>query len=559
MKYTDPPFNEVSIDMKERHFSRREFLWIASLGAVAMKSGCLQQVNRHFPTKKRLNIIFLLTDDQRARTFSVSDHPVIKTPNLDWLALNGVRFTNAFVTDPTCMPSRVTFLTGLYERVHGVGFSSEHVLTQKQWSYTYPALLRENGYYTGFIGKFGVERYPFRGSGLKGFDFWRGHDGWASFFPKTQTNCQIYKDSKGDIITPIMGESMERFLDSCPEDKPFCLSVSFSAPHGSISGSMVPEEGGGDKRMTRPANENIRLQDHPVYGKLYRDSNIDIPIECGTDTDSHIPTYVLRQEGRRQTYSYNYTKETCLEHHYRYYQLITGVDRAVGQLLDSLKKRGLNNNTVIIFSSDHGLLMGEYGMGGKALLYDLTTKIPLIIYDPTLPKSKRGKENDALVVSTDVAPTILEYAGIRPPEFIQGQSLIKLIYDLESNWRTDIFLENLYTGRFNPLIEAVREKNWKYVRYFSNPGHSKGREVLTRSGYYVDEDVDFQDKVPVYEQLFDLETDPYEGRNLATSSEYAEILNRLRKRCELHSSQIMVEKEKYRMALKKRFNCKFLR
>jgi arylsulfatase A-like enzyme len=448
------------------------------------------------------------------------------------------------------MPSRVTFLTGLYERVHGVGFSSEHVLTQKQWSYTYPALLRASGYYTGFIGKFGVERYPFRGSGPKEFDFWRGHDGWASFFPKSKRNCQAYKDSEEDIVTPIMAESMERFLDSRPEDKPFCLSVSFSAPHGSISGSMFPEEGGGDKRMTRPANENARLQDHQTYGGLYRNDNVDIPKECGTDTDPHIPTDVLRQEGRKRTYSYDYTEETCREHHYRYYQLITGVDQAVGQLLDSLRRRGLYEDTVIIFSSDHGLLMGEYGMGGKALLYDLTTKIPLIVYDPTLPKSKRGKEIDALVLSADVAPTILEYAGIKPPEFMQGRSIIKLIHDSESDWRKDIFLENLYTGRFNPLIEAVREKEWKYVRYFPNPGHNYGRKVLTRSGYYLDEDIDFRGKRPVYEQLFNIRTDPYEHDNLVKNSKHTKILNRLRKRCELHSSQIMVEKGKYRMVFK---------
>ena len=448
------------------------------------------------------------------------------------------------------MPSRVTFLTGLYERVHGVGFSSEHVLTQEQWSYTYPALLRKNGYYTGFIGKFGVERYPFRGSPLKEFDFWRGHDGWASFFARKKSNCQIYKDSQEDIITPIMAESMERFLESRLDDKPFCLSVSFSAPHGSISGSMFPEEGGGEKRMTRPANENIPLQGHPIYGDLYRDKKMDIPKECGTDANQHIPTYVLQQGGRKKTYSYDYTKETCREHHYRYSQLITGIDQAVGQLLDSLRKRDLLEDTVIIFSSDHGLLMGEYGMGGKALLYDLTTKIPLIVYDPTLPKSKRGKENDALILSADVAPTILEYAGLKPPEFMQGQSLIKLMHDSELYWRKDIFLENLYTGRFNPFIEAVRENEWKYVRYFPNPDHKNGKKVLTRSGYYLDENVDLRGKKPIFEQLFHLKTDPQEKNDLVKNAKHAKILNRLRKHCELYSSRMMLEKEKYQSIFK---------
>lgn len=404
--------------MKDKSLSRRQFLKIATLSTATLTSSCVEQVNRHSSTQKRLNIIFLLTDDQRAQTLSVSGHPIINTPNLDQLASSGVRFTDAFVTDPTCMPSRVTFLTGLYERVHGVGFSSEHVLTQSQWSCTSPALLRENGYFTGFIGKFGVERYPFRGSPFKEFDFWQGHDGWASFFPKKKPNCQIYNNSEEDIITPIMGEAIEQFLDSCPKDKPFCLSVSFSTPHGSISGSMFPEEGGGTKRMTIPANENIRIQDHPIYGDLYRDEKIDIPKECGTNDDSYISTDILRQEGRKRTYSYDYTKKTCREHHYRYYQLITGIDQEVGQILDSLRKISLIDDTVIIFSSDHGLLMGEYGMRGKVLLYDLTTKIPLIVYDPTLSKSQRGKENDALVLSADIAPTILDYAGIKPPEFI---------------------------------------------------------------------------------------------------------------------------------------------
>lgn len=136
-------------------------------------------------------------------------------------------------------------------------------------------------------------------------------------------------------------------------------------------------------------------------------------------------------------------------------------------------------------------------------------------------------------------------------DFWQGHSLIKLIHDSETDWRKYIFIENLYTGRFNPLIEAVREKRWKYIRYFPNPGHNKGKEVLTRSGYYVDEDIDFRGKIPFYEQLFNLRTDPHENNNLVKNSKYTTILNRLRQRCEFHSSHIMVEKEKYRMMFNK--------
>ena len=176
---------------------------------------------------ERPNIIFLLTDDQRDNTFGIDGHPWVKTPNIDKLIQNGVRFSNTYIAEPTCAPSRVSIFTGMHERVNGVGFSSSYKLSEKQWEQSYPALLRKNGYFTGFIGKLGIEYYTFKGKAAEKFDYWRAHDGWAKFFPKTASNCKAYYNSKEDIITPIMGESMEHFLEAIPKDKPFCLSVSF--------------------------------------------------------------------------------------------------------------------------------------------------------------------------------------------------------------------------------------------------------------------------------------------------------------------------------------------
>jgi len=481
---------------------------------------------------KRPNIIFLLTDDQRARTSGIEEHPIIKTPHLDKLMEQGVRFTNAYVTDPTCMPSRTTFFSGLYERVHGVGFSSGNSLSEAQWSQTYPELLRQSGYYTGFIGKFGLQRYAFQGKAETKFDYWQGHDGWACFWQKQQKGGGVYKDAKEDIITPIMGECIEEFLDGYPGDKPFCLSVSFSAPHGSISGTMVPGE---KRRMEQPANTVPALKDHPIYGNLYRDQDVTIPEDTGTDPGRYIPETVLHQKARSATYDYNYRRETCLEHHYRYYQLITGIDHVVGQMVEGLKKRGLSENTVVIYSSDHGLLMGEYGMGGKALLYDLATRVPLVVYDPRFPETLRGKQSDAFVLSVDVAPTILAYAGVQAPSFMQGRNLIPLIQQPDRPWRKDIFLENLYIGRSNPLIEGVRNKQWKYIRYFPKPKDP-----------YRDQDVTFGDREPVYEQLFDLQNDPEEKNNLAADEKHAEVLARLRKRCRSYSDDMAARRCAYK-------------
>ena len=167
------------------------------------------------------NIIFLLSDDQRDNTFGAMAHPIIKTPNTDKLINEGIRFSNTYIAEPTCAPSRVSLFTGMHERVTGVGFTSSYQLTEKQWDNSYPEILKAKGYYTGFIGKFGVEYYTFKGKASEKFDFWKAHDGWARFWPKTAINCADYYDSEEEIITAVMGECIHQFLQDAPEDKPF--------------------------------------------------------------------------------------------------------------------------------------------------------------------------------------------------------------------------------------------------------------------------------------------------------------------------------------------------
>ena len=176
--------------------TRRNFLKSVSLVAPAMAfsstmSNC-EGASKSATNKNRPNIIFLLTDDQRDNSLGIMGHPWVKTPNLDNIVKNGIRFSNAYIAEPVCSPSRVSFFTGMHERIHGVGFTSSYKLNEEQWSKTYPVLLRKKGYYTGFIGKFGVEYYIFRGQAEKKFDYYRGHDGWARFFPKTVDNCKKY-------------------------------------------------------------------------------------------------------------------------------------------------------------------------------------------------------------------------------------------------------------------------------------------------------------------------------------------------------------------------------
>lgn len=165
----------------------------------------------------------------------------------------------------------------------------------------------------------------------------------------------------------------------------------------------------------------------------------------------------------------------------------------------------------------HGLLMGEYGMGGKALLYDLASKIPCLIYDPRVPDEFRGRQLDHLVSSLDYARTILDYAGVEAPEFMDGQSLRPLVEGRDAPWREALFLESLFTGRDNPFQEGIRLGKWKYIRMYD--GKADYREA----------DVDFAGRKPEFEMLFDLEADPGERNNLIESLADSDILAALRR------------------------------
>ena len=502
------------------------------------------QMTENGESDQRPNIIFLLADDQRAGTTSAENHPHIVTPNLDSLSQDGVVFSNAFSVQPICAPSRFAILSGQYERTNGLGFNSPYRVTEAQWESTYPALLRKAGYYTGFIGKFGVEFYTFRGRTQDKFDYWRGHDGWLSFFPADNpesTSITAYADAKHEISTEIMGEYIGEFLDNLPQDKPFNLSVSFSAPHGSVTSSMYLDADTSDcttvqcEKMGTPANQNPRIAGHPIYGDLYRDRKISVPDDLGKNPYHYLPREVIGHQKRKQWYSYLYDKETNPEHSIRYFQLITGIDKVVGQLLQKLQEKDLRSNTIIIYSSDHGLLTGEYGVGGKSLLYDLSARVPLIVAGPG---SLEHIDTDALVTNVDIAPTILSYAGVDVPVTMQGKDLREVIVNPKAEWRSEIFIESLTTIEDQAMSEALRTKEWKYIRYFAD-----------KKCPYTESDLDFGAQTPAFEQLFDLKQDPGERTNLVNHASAADVLAEMRQRTSRYSTQLTEQSRAYKNSI----------
>ena len=201
--------------------------------------------------------------------------------------------------------------------------------------------------------------------------------------------------------------------------------------------------------------------------------------------------------------------------------------------MKSLEDRDIADNTIIIFASDHGLLMGEYGMGGKGLLYDLTAKIPCFIYDPSLSESLRGQTIPELVSSLDITRTIVDYAGVEAPEEMEGSSLKPFVCGDHPEWRNELFLECMFTLRDNPFCEGIRVGKWKYIRMFDGVVH------------YNENDVDFSNRKPDFEQLFDLEKDPAEMENLIHDYEGSEILSLLRDKCSAYSKTKNQERIEY--------------
>ena len=522
--------------MKRR--KKAHVAWAFFVAVLATLSACGQDGD---PDTKgeRPNIIFLMADDLRADALSVSGHPFSATPNIDQLARDGVNYTNTFTVQPICAPSRFAFFSGQYERTSGLGFNSPYEVSESQWQKTYPALLREAGYFTGFIGKFGVQFYSFAGDAASKFDFWRAHDGWIPFFPKDDPDnpgSDPYRGADNDIATEIMGEYIEEFLEVRPQDEPFVLSVSFSAPHNSVVSTMYPEgadpecDSYGCKVMGYPANDNPRLKGHPVYDTLYRDQDISISEDTGRDPYRFIPEGVIDHAARRTWYDYNYERELQPEHLVRYHQNVTGIDRIISNLVSDLERLGIADNTILIFSSDHGLLNGEYGTGGKALLYDLVTKIPLIVYDPRADSSQRGKQNDDLWLNIDVPATILAYAGVPVPDIMEGRDL-----NGDDVARDEIFLESLTVSENNPFIEAVRTRDWKYVRYLAASGCP-----------YTEDHLDFSGQRPVFEQLFHLSRDPDERTNLVDEDEHSDRLAAMRERTRQLSNEMTASGRRYK-------------
>ncbi len=427
----------------------------------------------HCQNVQKPNIIFILTDDQRWDALGFAGNEIIQTPEMDRLAAQGVYFSHAIASTPICAASRASVFTGLYERTHGYTFN-QGPLQEQFWQNSYPVLLQQNGYYTGFFGKFGVT-YPGAEDVFDRVEFYDRNnkfDDRRGYFYKTIDNDTVH-------LTRYTGQQALNFIAEAPKDQPFCLSLSFSAPH-----AHDPAE---DQYFWQKSSDTLYQQEIPKP-QLAEDRYFE-----------SLPAAVKAGLNRKRWYWRFDTPEKYQNSVKGYYRMISGIDREIGKIRTLLKNKNIADNTVIILMGDNGYYLGERQIAGKWLMHDNSIRVPLIIYDA---RQNKNFQVDDLVLNIDVPYTILSLAGIKNPDTYQGIDLQPyLIKGKHLQKRNNTIIEHLWDFEKIPSSEGLRTEKWKYFRY-----------------RFID----------ASEELYDLNSDPLEITNLANNPDYYRILHQLR-------------------------------
>ncbi|NMF33318.1 family 78 glycoside hydrolase catalytic domain [Flammeovirga yaeyamensis] len=443
-------------------------LWSLLLG-VNTKA---QTINKN--KSDQPNIIFILTDDQRWNALGYAGNKYATTPEMDKLAEQGTYFRNAIVTTPICSASRSSIFTGVHERSHRYTFQTDD-MREEYMENAYPLVLKDAGYYTGFFGKFGVK---YAGK-EKLFDEIEDYD---RAYKYKDYRGYYYKTIDGDTVhlTRYTGQKGLDFLENVPEDKPFSLSLCFSAPH--------THDG---------ASEQYFWQEEP--GKLYQDMDMPAPALSEDKYYEALPQMVKDGFNKTRWYWRDDTPEKYQHSTKGYYRMIYGVDQEITKIRNKLEEKELADNTVIILMGDNGFFLGERQISGKWLMYDNSIRVPLIIYDP------RGKEHhdiDQMALNIDISATLADIAGADAPEAWQGKSLMSFVNNGGKSFDRDtVLVEHLWEFDHIPPSEGVRTSDWKYLRYVNDKS---------------------------IEELYYIKKDPRETKNLANKKKYQKVLAEFR-------------------------------
>lgn len=411
------------------------------------------------------NIVFLFADDQNTLSMGCYGNTDVQTPHLDQLAHEGIVFDNHYDTTAICMASRANVMTGMYEYKTGCNFGTGN-MQHAHWMKSYPMLLRQAGYRTAIAGKIGfVVELP---DGKRGkavlpkddFDKWGAGPGQTNYATKKNPSMAQYAEEFPHSTRSYGAFGRDFIAESAKAGQPFCLSISFKAPH-------------------KPATPDPKF-DHVYAGKIFKK-----PGNYGREFGKHF------SEQSRQGRQYSRWSEWKYDTDYDgqmaiYHQQVYGIDVAVGMVRDALKENGVEDNTFVIYTSDNGFLCGSHGYGSKVLPYEESSRVPLIMFDPRHSNTGKQLRCRALTGNIDFAPTILELAGLPIPNNVDGKSLLPLYDDPTTDIRDSLALINVW-GPIAVHSFGVMTKDWKYIYW---PYAANGLEAT--------------------EELFNTHTDPLE-------------------------------------------------
>ena len=430
---------------------------------------------------ERPNVIVILVDDLRWDELGCTGHPFARTPNIDRIANEGARFRNAFCTTPLCSPSRANLLTGLQTRNHGI-LDNTNRSEQSHKLKTFPMMLQQSGYETAYIGKWHMGNDD---SARPGFSHWIGIKGQGtSFDPVLNENGQ--RTENYGHTTDVLNTKALEFIRR-KHTKPFCLYLAHKALHP----ELVQRD---DGSITDP--KAARFLPAKRHESFYSDNAIPRRLNVITDLKGK-PALQRKIEGLPPLGRETGTSDETVRDRLR---MLAGVDDGIGKIFDSLEFSGHLDDTLLIFTSDHGYWYGEHGLSvERRLAYEEGMRIPLLIRHPG--STKAGRVIDEMALTIDLAPTVLGLCNVQSGSTFDGHSLAPLLRgEGTPEWR-DSFVAEYNTDTVFPRVHkmgyrAIRTEKWKLIRYKDLEG---------------------------MDELYDLVEDPYEMKNLIGSAEAKEI------------------------------------
>lgn len=448
-------------------------LGLAIVGLVPVRAADLNLSK--LPGAKPRNIVFILADDHRYDAMGFMGHPFLQTPNMDFLANQGVHLKNAFVATALCSPSRASILTGLYPHKHRIVDNNTAI---QPGTIFFSQFLQQAGYQTCFIGKWhmgGESDAP-----QPGWDHWVSFRGQGSYLPvKAGLNVDGKKVPQKGYITDELTDYALDWLKGRDAKKPFMLYLSHKAVHAEFV--VAERHKGRYKGQHAPVPAAATASD-----EYYRDK----------------PMWLKNQRNSWHGVEFPYHSDLNIDEYYQQYcEALLAVDDSIGRVVDYLRSQRLLDSTLIIYMGDNGFMFGEHGLIDKRVAYETSMRVPMLMFCPEL--FRGGTVVEKMVGNIDVAPTFLEAAGLRTPDYMDGRSMIALSQGKDVPWR-DFFLYAYYWERNfpqTPTMHAIREDQYKFIRYY---------------GIW---DTD---------ELYDIRNDPKETKNLINDPKFKPLAMKMR-------------------------------